>query len=385
MTTDLAAARRGRWAVAAMFFANGLVMGAWAPQIPLLLPRHGIGEGAMGLLILALGAGAVAAMALTGGLVARHGSRTVLRLFAVAASLTLAAVVLAPGLYGLTLAMVAMGACIGCMDVAMNANAVEVERRLGRAVMSSSHGFWSLGGFTGGGLGGLLIATLGAGAQALVVSMAALAVVLVAGRPLLAEPPAPAHAPARRGLPRGAAIWLIGLMALFCMVPEGAVLDWAALYVMQELGGGTASSGLAFGLFSAAMAAMRFAGDRVRNRFGAVHTLRASAVLAAVGLAAASIAPSEGWALAAFAVTGLGIANTVPITFSAAGNQPGLSPGAGISTVAMMGYSGILVAPSSIGVIAEQTGFRLTYAALALLLLVVAALAPRCAAADGRA
>lgn len=366
-----------------MFFSNGLVMGGWAPQIPLLLPRHQISEAVLGLLILLLGLGAVGAMALSGGLTARYGSRRVVSVFGILASFTLAGVVFAPNLTVLSAAMVAMGAFIGVMDVAMNANAVEVERRLGRAIMSSSHGFWSLGGFLGGGLGGALIAGWGSRPQALVISLVALGIVLAAMRHLISETPAVQAEKQRRShFPRDASVYLLGAMALFCMVPEGAVLDWAALYVSKELGGSVATSGLAFGFFSGAMALMRFLGDAVRNRFGAVRTLRVSGMIAATGLLGASLAPGELTAVACFAFAGLGIANMVPIAFSAAGNHPGLPPGVGISTVAMMGYMGILVAPSTIGFVAEHIGFRVTYAALAVLLLLVVASAKRAAAAD---
>jgi len=156
-------AQQGRWAVAAMFLANGFIMGAWAPQIPLLLPRHGIGEAMLGLLILVLGLGAVAAMLFAGRLIQRHGARRVLCGFAFAVIPVLPLVVIAPNLPLLALAMALFGALIGCMDVAMNANAVEVERGMRRAIMSSSHGFWSLGGFLGGSLGGLALAQWGAG------------------------------------------------------------------------------------------------------------------------------------------------------------------------------------------------------------------------------
>jgi len=379
---------RARWAVAVMFLVNGFIMGSWAPQIPLLLPRHGLTAFGLGLLILGLGLGAVAAMALAGGLIARFGSRVVLRSFAVAASGTLAAVVLAPTLALLALAMVGMGGLIGCMDVAMNANAVEVERRLGRAIMSSSHGFWSLGGFLGGSLGGVLIAALGSGGHALVVSAVALALVGLAAPHLRGAPPVPRHPAAAGGVlahwPRGGAIYLLGLMALGAMVPEGAVLDWSALYLARELGSPMAASGLAFAGFAAAMAVMRFAGDHLRGRHGAVATLRVSGAVAAAGLLAASLAPTAPLAIAGFALAGLGIANMVPIILSAAGNHPGLGAGVGISVVTMMGYSGILVAPASIGLVADHIGFRLTYAVLALVLIGVAALARRVAAADQR-
>jgi len=388
MREDDAKPARARWAVASMFLVNGFIMGSWAPQIPLMLPRHGLSAFGLGLLILGLGAGAVGAMALSGRLIARLGSRAVLRGFGVAASGSLAAVVLAPTLPLVALAMVGMGGMIGCMDVAMNANAVEVERRLGRAIMSSSHGFWSLGGMLGGSLGGVLIVALGAAGHALVVSAVALGLVLGAAPALRGAPPVPRHLAATGGVgshwPSGGAIWLLGLMALGAMVPEGAVLDWSALYLKRELGSAVAVSGLAFAGFAAAMAVMRFAGDHLRNRHGAVATLRLSGAVATAGLLAASLAPSAALAIAGFALAGLGIANMVPIILSAAGNHPGLGAGVGISVVTMMGYSGILVAPASIGLVADHIGFRLTYAVLALVLAGVAALAARVAAADHR-
>ena len=385
--TDLTAARRGHWAVSAMFLANGFTMGAWAPQIPLLLPRHQIDESTLGLLILVLGLGAVTAMLFTGKLIARFGVRNVLRAFSLSIVPVLPAVAFSPNLTVLALAMAALGAMIGCMDVAMNANAVEVEKRLGRAIMSSSHGFWSLGGFFGGALGGWLLAHWGAEGQAIWAATVA-GVLILAAMPFLAEDtpiPAPAAGEVERAtlLPRDAAIWVLGLLSLFTMVPEGAVLDWAALYLQQELGADVARSGLAFAFFSAAMAVMRFAGDRVRNRFGAVATLRWSGVLAAVGMLGASLAPTNPIAIAGFFISGLGVANMIPILFSAAGNHPGLPRGAGIAAVTMMGYSGILVAPSTIGFVIEIVGFRLTYGVMAILLIVVSLLATRTAAADG--
>ena len=385
--SDPATARKGRWAVAAMFLANGFTMGAWAPQIPLLLPRHQISEFTLGLLILALGFGAVGAMLFAGRLIARFGSQAVLRAFALSIVPVLPAVVFAPSLWLLTPAMMLLGALIGCMDVAMNASAVAVERRLGRAIMSSSHGFWSLGGFFGGALGGWLIAHWGADGQAIWAAMVAGIMVLAAMPFVMPDSPAP-RAPGETAaksalIPTDPAIWLLGVLALFSMVPEGAVLDWAALYLQQELGSDVARSGLAFAFFSGAMAVMRFAGDGVRNRFGAVRTLRWSGIIAAVGMLGGAAAPTDLLAVASFALSGLGVANMVPIMFSAAGNHPGLAPGAGIAAVTMFGYSGILVAPSTIGFVAEHVGFRWTYGALALLLDFVALMAGRTAAADG--
>jgi len=370
-----------------VFFVNGAIMGAWAPQIPLLLPRHHITEGVVGLLILGLGLGAVGAMLFAGRLIAALGSRRMVLVFGLLSAPMLPLVVLAPSLWLLAPAMVLMGAVVGTMDVSMNANAVEAERRLGRAIMSSSHGFWSLGGFAGGALGGLALARFGAGTQALGVSLAALIIVPLAARFMVTEARAPVAKSRVKAplLPRSAAVYVLGFMALFSIVPEGAVLDWAALYLTKELAAAPEVSGLAYALNAGAMAGMRFAGDSMRNRFGAVATLRASGLVAATGITIAAFAPAAWVAIAGFALCGLGAANMVPIMFSAAGNHPGLSPGAGLASVTMIGYCGILVAPSIIGFIAEHAGFRLTFAATAVLLLVVSAAAGRAKAADGRA
>lgn len=377
--------RHGRWAVAAMFLVNGLLMGTWAPQIPLLLPRHGIGEATLGLLILGLGLGAVAAMMFSGRLIHRHGSVPVLIVFAAALVPVLPAVVFAPSVPLLALAMMAFGAIAGTMDVAMNANAVEVERGLRRAIMSSSHGFWSLGGFLGGSLGGFALTAFGREGQSLVVALVMAALVAMAAPQLWrgGQVTAADSGAAHPLLPRQPIVWLLGLIALMCMVPEGAIMDWSALFLINELGLSTAWSGLGFALFSGSMAVMRFAGDAVRNRFGAVKTLRSSALIAAAALLAASVAPTAPLALLAFAIAGLGIANTVPILLSAAGNLRGMNPGAGLATVTMIGYAGILVAPSSIGFIAEHAGFRGTWAGLALCLVLVATQAGRARDADG--
>ncbi len=380
------AARRGRWAVATMFLTNGFVWGAWAPQIPLLLPRHGISEAVLGLLILGLGIGAVGAMSLAGRLIARHGSRRVVLGFAIALLPVLPVIVLAPTLWLLAPAMAALGGLAGTMDVAMNANAVEVERRLGRAIMSSSHGFWSLGGFVGGFIGSFVIAHWGALPQALAVTLISAALVALAAPHLVADAPhaeTPAGGTPQGHFPRDGGLWLLGFMAMFSMIPEGAILDWAAIYLAKEQGADLFRAGLGFAFFAGVMAVMRFAGDALRNRFGAVRTLRVSGLISALALLGAALAPDDITAIAGFAACGIGVANMVPILFSAAGNHPGVPSGVAISTVTMVGYAGILLAPSSIGFVAEHLGFRWTYAALSLLLLVVAALAGRAAAADG--
>jgi MFS family permease len=331
-----------------------------------------------------IGLGAVSAMIFAGKLIAHNGSRKMVMIFACCFIPMYPLVILAPSPWLAVPFLFLFGAFGGCMDVAMNANAVAVERHLGRAIMSSSHGFWSLGGFIGGALGGRAIEAFGYDKQALGVAAICAVVLLVASRFIVSDPP---HGtgeakPKARIFPRVPILYVLGAMALFSMVPEGAVLDWAAVYVKQELAADLTRQGLAFGLFSGAMALIRFGGDAMRNRFGAVKTLRVSGMIGAIGIMVGAAAPNDIVAIAGFALAGTGVANMVPIMFSAAGNYPGLPPGSGIATTTMIGYTGFLLAPSIIGYVAQHVGFRFTYAAVALLLLVVASQAGKAASAD---
>jgi MFS family permease len=209
--------------------------------------------------------------------------------------------------------------------------------------------------------------------------------VAVASPHLINEKKPITETPVKFGFPRVPAIYLTGIVALFSMVPEGAVLDWAAIFLRQQFGSEIAVAGLAFAAFSATMAIMRFLGDGVRMRFGAVMTLRVSSLVAAIGMLVAGLAPNEWVAIAAFAFCGFGTANMVPITFSAAGNHREDVSGAGLSTVTAMGYSGSLAAPSVIGFIGEHTGFAPIYVALAVLLVIVFLMAGLARTADLKA
>jgi MFS family permease len=174
-------------------------------------------------------------------------------------------------------------------------------------------------------------------------------------------------------LPRNPLPWLVGVMALFSMVPEGAIIDWSAYHMRQDLGASVTLAGFGFAAFSFSMAVMRFAGDLVRDRFGAVRTLRACTVIAIIGMLIVGFSTDPYVSLVGFAICGIGISNMVPIAFSMAGNMPGVNASVGLSIATTLGYSGMLVAPSLIGFIASHSGFGVVFIALPVLLLVVLA------------
>ncbi|MQW89871.1 MFS transporter [Sinorhizobium saheli] len=373
---------KNRLAVSLLFLLNGFVNGSWAPKIPEFKDRLAIGEGVLGLLILVFGVGSLVLMPIAGGLIARLGSQTVAKVTAIILSPLLLVLTLVPNVFAAAIGMFLLGGFVGAMDVAMNANAVEVERSMRRAIMSSCHAYWSLGGLIGAGTGGFLMARIGVLPHAIAVTGLCLAILAVAWPMILADRPHPAAAREKLRLPLTPLPWLIGIMALFSMVPEGAVLDWGALYLRNELGASTELSGFGFAAFSATMAAMRFAGDHLRDLLGAKRTLRICTVTALVGLVLAGLAPNAVLAILGFAVAGIGISNMVPIAFSAAGNMPGLQPGIGLAVATTMGYSGMLFAPSLIGFVAEHSGFAIIFTAVPALFVVVLLLSHHAVHAD---
>ena len=371
-----------RLAVSLLFLMNGFVTGSWAPKIPEFKEKLGIGESVLGLLILVFGIGSLVLMPIAGGFIARLGSQKVVKVTAIILSPLLLLLTLLPNVWTAAIGMFLLGGFVGAMDVAMNANAVEVEKSMRRAIMSSCHAYWSLGGLIGSASGGVIMAQFGVLPHAILVTLFCLVVLGLAWPMIFHDRPHPDVARQKLRLPKTPLPWLIGLVALFSMVPEGSVLDWGALYLRNELGASVALSGFGFAAFSATMAIMRFAGDHVRDRFGGVKTLRVCTLTALVGLVLAGLAPNAPLAIIGFALAGVGISNMVPIAFSAAGNMPGLAPGIGLSVATFMGYSGMLFAPSLIGFIAEHTGFSIIFTCIPALFIVVLLLSHHAVHAD---
>ncbi len=250
---------RSRAAVSLLFLMNGFVVGCWAPKIPDFAERLALTKFELGLMILVFGVGSLVMMPLAGAQIAKHGSRVVVQILALCVLPLLLALTLAPNVLTGAISLFLFGGFIGAMDVAMNANAVSVEKSMRRAIMSSCHAFWSLGGLIGSGLGGIVISKLGILGHAQLATLLAAIFVAVAWPMVLADPPHPDTKKEKTKLPMVPLPWLLGLMALFSMVPEGAVLDWGALYLRQEMDASVALSGLGFAAFSATMAIMRFA------------------------------------------------------------------------------------------------------------------------------
>ncbi|MFP8964317.1 MFS transporter [Streptomyces nanhaiensis] len=380
--------RLARLATFAYFGLNGFLMGMWVVHIPVVEDRAGVSHAVLGWLLLLLGGGAFAGMRLTGPLADRLGARAVVPLSAVLCSAALGLPGLAEGPWALGAALLVFGFGNGCLDVAMNTHAVQVERGYRRPVMSAFHAVFSVGGVLAALVGARTLswdwsaaATLaGMGAAGLLVAVLAAPALL---RPEPAEPAGPGEEAPRpsagtgtgagRGTP--ARIWALAALALMLMLAEGVASDWSALALQDVLGAPAATAALAYGAFATAMTAGRLLTDRVAARFGPVAIVRYGALMAAIGLSAVVVSPWIPLALAGWTVFGLGLSGCVPQLFSAAGHADPEAAGANVSRVAGLGYLGMLAGPAVIGPLTHLVPLNVAFLLPAVLCAVAAGVA----------
>ena len=369
---------RSRWATRLQFAVLGVLIGTWGAHIPSLKAHHTLSEGSLSAVLLAAALGAVSSLFTAGRVIGRLGAR---RTAAVAAALgggLLGCLLEFQGLPALLLVAWVLGACMSLYDVALNTEGAALERLGGRPFMSHLHGMFSVGGMLGAGAVAALLAAgatpraqfwgLGLGV-ALVAVWAARGMLPEEGRATVGSSQSAAQA--HFVWPRGQLL-VIGLLILAGMTAEGAMYDWCVLYLHQELAQPPAQAALGYAVFSASMAASRFAGDALRARHDERTLLRWGAGLAAGAMAVVLLSAHPVVAWVGFALVGAGLAPVAPILFSAATRVPGVSPAAAIASVTSVGYSGFMLGPPLIGALA--TASSLTWA-LGVVVLAAALLA----------
>jgi MFS family permease len=366
-----------RHATYAMFLADGLGFGIWAGHIPVFKQRFELSDSALSVVLLAVAAGSIVSMPIAGQAVRHFGSRRCIASALVGYALCLAFLALAPSLLLFVVAALLFGAAKGGVDVGINAQAVVVEREYGRPIMASFQALWSVGGLAGGFLTG---ATLGLGSTPVVnlVGVASLILLLdlfYSSRLLQDPSSSQAKGGTRFQLP-GKALLYVAILTFIALFSEGALQDWAAVYMRQVVAVPVSIAAVGYASYSTAMALGRFGGDRVVAFFGERFVIRVSGALIIVGLAAVLLVPTPFFAIAGLAVAGLGNSNLVPILFSAAGRDPVLGPGPGIAVVTTLGFCGFLIGPAVIGLMSNFFGLPVALSLVALLGLITAVIGP---------
>ncbi len=373
-------ARMARMAVGAMFFINGAAVATWASRIPAIQDKLQLGTGPLGIALLSMGIGALIAMSVAGALSSSIGSRPVIVWTMYISCLVLIFPPFASNLVLLSLSVVLLGIFLGSLDVAMNAHAVVVEKLYGSSIMSSFHALFSIGGIFGAFVGALF-AFLRLGLEThFIVSAVTLCVFgAVMQRWLL---PASADATGAKvsntvhletlqcmfGSPL---IYSISVIMCCCFLVEGAMGDWSGVYLRRVLLTDPGFAALGYASFSIAMCAGRLTGDFVVQRLGRLRVVRYGSLVAIAGLCLVLLVPLPAVALVGFAAIGIGVANIVPIGFTAAGNAPDVEASKGIATVSLMGYVGLLAGPPLIGFAAEILTLKIALWILAVLMLLM--------------
>jgi MFS family permease len=395
--------RRARVALLVYFGMFGLADGVWLARLPAVKEHLGLSDARLGVALLAAPVGLVVVAAFADRLIDRFGSARPTAAGAVAISLLPIAFGLAGSMAALMAVLLVYGMSGGLTDVAINSQAVRVERGYRRPIINSFHACFSFGGLLGALLGGLFAwAGIGAAPTFAAAGVPMAVVAVLARRRLLRGPEAsdPATVPVtdrdpagdgagrgmagqgaagdgagqsaagragRAGRVRAAAsrhavalrIAALGLLALCSLLGEGAAGSWSAVYLRDNLGTSAAFAALGYAAFSVTMAVGRLTGDRLAARFGPGRLVSGCGVVAGLGLAAALISRSPALGLVGFALFGAGLSSTFPQLLSTAGNIQTSRSGTGIARVAGAGYLGLLAGPVLIGSFAGLLGLRL--------------------------
>ncbi|MFD5740734.1 MFS transporter [Streptomyces massasporeus] len=369
---------RLRIALTVFFALDGFVFAGWVVRIPAIKAQTGASASALGLALLGVSAGAVITMTLTGRLCRRYGNHQVTVVCAVLLSLSVALPPLTHSALALGLVLLLFGAAYGGINVAFNSAAVELVAALRRPVMPSFHAAFSLGGMVGAGLGALVAGVLSPTRHLLLLTLVGLLVTAAAGPTLLRhEPPAPPErdAPAE-GSPRRldgrtrALVIVFGLIAGCTAYGEGALADWGALHLEQDLHASAGAAAVGYSCFALAMTVGRLTGTTLLERLGRTRTVVAGGTTAAAGMLLGALAPSLWAALLGYAITGVGLANLFPVAVERAGALAGPD---GVATASTLGYGGMLLGPPAIGFMADWFSLPAALTSVAVLAAVAAA------------
>lgn len=359
---------RARLATRLAFFAAGFAMGCCAPFFPFIKENVSADKSEFGLLLLCLGIGAIIAMPITGIVSARRGSKPMILLGGFLMALLIPILVVVESQSILAIIIFLLGASLGTLDVAMNVHAVEVEKIEKRSLMSNFHAQFSIGGLIGA---GLMTVFLFFGFSILISSFVSasitfIAMTLTVKRLLNVS----TVEKTKFMLPKGVVI-LLAIFAAIIFLIEGAVVDWGALLIIDRELTTPESAGIGYILFSVAMVIARLLGDGIVKAIGEFKVLIFGVIITILGILIIVLSNITIIALSGFMFIGLGVANLVPIFFSAAGRQSVMPPAIAIASVTTTGYAGILLGPVIIGYVAEVTSLSIGFSILIPLIVLI--------------
>jgi len=360
---------RNRIAVKIAFFVNGFVFANWVSRLPRIQELYHADDGTIGLVLLGSSIGAVGAMPFTGWVIIKNGSRRITLYSALLYCVIVPAIPLLPNVASLILLYFVMGITTGMLDVAMNAQAILVEQKYKKSIMTSFHSFFSIGMMIGAGTAAL-ITDLGIDLfyHLSIVMIASLLALAWMSNNLIPDKPDSSilHDGPLFRLP-GKALISIGIISFCCMIGEGAISDWSVNYMENIAMASKTLAPIGLSAFATAMTIGRVFGDRIRTWLGDRQMIIVGGLFSILGLSLALVFAMPIVTIIGFFVVGIGLSTIVPIAYSIAGNAKGLPPGVGIAMVTTVGYSGFLIGPPVIGFVADWQSLRIALLMVSLL------------------
>jgi MFS family permease len=361
-----------RIAVKIVFFLNGFVHANYFSRLPRIQEQFSIDNGVVGLVLLSSSIGALIAMPFTGWLIIRNGSRriTIFGIFSYCALIPF--IPLMPTLSSLIILFFILGVSSGMSDVAMNSQAVMVEKQMQKPIMTSFHALFSIGMALGAFAGAFFTRTgMGLFAHFTFVSLASLVTVFVARYYLVHDKPQSKSTEEPAFRVPNAAMASIGVIAFCSMLGEGAMADWSTNYMENIAHADQALAPMGLSAFALAMTIGRFFGDSAREKFGDRLLMVTCGLIATAGIRIALSFDNPMVVIGGLFIVGIGLSSVVPIAYSIAGHTKDLPPGVGLAMVTTVGYSGFLFGPPIIGFIAQWQNLRIALALVALLFVVM--------------
>jgi MFS family permease len=359
---------QARLAITLFFLVSGFGFATWASRIPSIQRHLGLNEAELGGVLLAMPAGLMLTLPITGRLLRRFSSRQVMLAGAILYNLVLALLGQVAHTWQLVALLFCFGSSRNLLNLSMNAQSVGVQARYGRSIIASFHGVWSVAGFAAAALGTLLVGQqVGTGPHFAGVAVVLTGLAVLNYRHCLVLPLSPRTARKPGFAWPDKALLGLGLVAFAAMACEGAMYDWSSIYFEKAVLLPKISATLGFATYMVAMTIGRFSGDWLANRWGVRPVLLYSGVLIGVGLLLAALLPLPLATGLGFVLVGLGVSCVIPMLFGLAGRTAGNSSAAAVVGVSTVGYFGFLMVPPVVGFIAEAASLRWSFGLLALL------------------
>jgi MFS family permease len=350
-----------------MFFFMGLCFSTWAARIPDIQAKFQLSEGQLGTILLCLPLGSMLGLPIAGWSVHNFGSRIVILFGSFAYALTLPLIGLASATWMIVPVLVVFGMLGNIMNISLNTQALGLEDQMGKSILASFHGLWSMAGFTGAGLGaGLIFLKFSPAGHFAVVTCISILIVLFSQKFIIKD---------KRDSEDGGGLVLkrpddlllrIGLIAFLGMMIEGCMFDWSGVYFKKIIAVSPEYVSLGYVCFMGAMASGRFITDKAANRFGRIPVLQVSGLSIFIGLVLSVVFPTMYIAAFGFLLVGFGVASIVPLSYGIAGRSKLYSPSVALALVSTISFFGFLLGPPLIGFVADLFDLKVSFALVAV-------------------